>query len=236
MGTHRLFVGNGVYPKFRSTPSKYRDFPARADDIAGVVRRSKADCATFGELGFYECQSLASELGGDWQYDRSQGNGRHGVIGEGLNSIWTKKSVFDQPENDLRDCNMPSAGQAQRTYIDCRIREVKDPTAHVTLGCFHETLGDAAKFEYTKALVRRVGNRRALIAGDFPLTADDDDLAYMKQAGFVVHERSQHTPMTAFTRRGITVTGVDHVSDLRLFDHQYLLVDFTIPTGKVPPA
>jgi hypothetical protein len=231
VSTHKVFIANAVYPRFTSTPSKYRNFPGRADTIADLVRQSGADCATFGEMGYYEARTLAQQLPG-WQYDRAQGTGSAGAINQGLNSVWSKESVWDQPEDRVSDYNMPSAGQWQRTLIICRLIEKADPTAFVGLGAYHETLGNAAKMAYTKALVQKVGDRRVLLGGDFPRTDDDDDLAYMKRNGFTVHERTSATPMACFTKGAVTVTDVDHRTSTTCFDHGYLVVSFSIPNKK----
>lgn len=232
MSTHKLFIANGVYPRFSSTPSKYRNFDGRADDIASLVVKSGADCATFGEMGFNECKSLASHLSG-WQYDRAQGKGKPGTVNEGLNSVWSKKSVWSQPESRVSDYNMPSADQWQRTMILCRLIEKAKPakgyeTAFLTLGAYHETLGDAAKMQYTKAMVDKVGDRRVILGGDFPRTDDDDDLAYMKKNKFVVHGRTSKTPMACFTKNAVKVKEVQVLESPKVFDHPYLVVTFSI--------
>lgn len=232
MSTHKLFVANAVFPRFSSTPSKYRNFGSRADDIAALVKKSGADCATFGEMGYNECKTLASHLS-DWQYDRAQGSSRPGTVNEGLNSVWSKESVWSQPEDRVSDYNMPSGGQWQRTLILCRLIEKAKPkagyeSAFVTVGAFHETLGNAAKMQYTKAMVDKVGDRRVILGGDFPRTDDDDDLLVMKKAGFVVHERVSATPMTCFTQGSVRVTDVDHLENSKVFDHGYLVVTFSI--------
>lgn len=231
MGAHKVFIANAVYPNFLSTPSKYRNFTPRADNIAGLIRDSGADCATFGEMGFYQSQILANHLGSGWQYDRAQGSAGPGQVNEGLNSVWSKTSVWDQPEDRLHDWNMPSAGQWQRTLIIARLIEKADPSAFVGLGAFHETLGNDAGLAYVKAMVSKVGAKRVLLGGDFKRTQDDDDLAYMKARGFTVHERVSSTPMACFTKGAVTVTDVQHMTDSRCFDHGYLVVSFSL-AGK----
>ncbi len=221
MSAHKLFVANAVYPLFRSTPAKYRNFGSRAGRIADLVKGSGADCATFGEMGKPQCAELAERLPG-WQYDRAQ---------SGLNSSWTKSSVWNQPESDVSDYNLPSSGQMQRTLLLARITEKADPTAFVSLGAYHETLGNAGGMAYVVALIARIGERRVLLGGDFKRTDDDDDIAVMKKAGFVFHERVDATPMTCITQGDVKVTDVDHREDPRAFDHSYLVVSFTIP-GK----
>ncbi len=230
MSSHKAFIANGVYPWFGSTASEYRNFAARAGHIADLVNASGADCATFGEMGKEECLTLASHLP-EWQYDRAQGKGS-GHWQQGINSVWSKKSVWNQPESDLSDYDMPSGGQTPpRTLILARITEKADPTAFVSLGAYHETLGNAGGMAYVVALIARIGERRVLLGGDFKRTDDDDDIAVMKKAGFVFHERVDATPMTCITQGNVKVTDVDHREDPRAFDHSYLVVSFTIP-GK----
>jgi hypothetical protein len=226
---HRLFVANGVFPRFSSTPARYRNWTSRAPYVAGLVRASGADCATFGELGRSECATLARFLPG-WQYDRAQGGAQ-----EGLNSVWSKTAVWDQPEAGVHDWNLPSGGQWQRTLILAKITERADPTAFVSLGAYHETLGNDAGMAYVVAMIARIGERRVILGGDFKRTDDDDDVIVMKRAGFVFHERVDATPMTVITQHAVTVSGVDHVRDTRAFDHEHLIVDFSIK-GKDPEA
>jgi hypothetical protein len=221
-------VANGVYPWFGSTPSRYRNFGARAGRIAGLLKASRADCATFGEMGRGECQQLAEHLPG-WQYDRAQGTGA-GNFQEGLNSIWTKASVWSQPESEVRDYVLPSGDQSPRTLVFCKVTEKADPTTFVTLGAYHETLGNNAGMAYVMSMIAKLGERRCILGGDFKRTDDDDDIAVMKKAGFRFHERVSSTPMTCITQHGVTVYGVDHRADLHAFDHDYLVVDFSIPT------
>lgn len=229
MGTHKVFIANGVFPRFNSTPAKYRDFSARSDDIARLVKDSGADCATFGEMGKPECLQLATHLDG-WQYDRAQGRGL-GTDVEGLNSVWSKMSVWDQPEDRLGDWCMPSAGQWVRTLIIARLIEKADPTAFVGLGAFHETLGNVGGMQYVKAMIEKVGGKRVLLGGDFKRTDDTDDIAVMTKAGFVFHERTSGTPMTCITKGAVRVTDVQHITNSRCFDHGYLVVSFSL-AGK----
>lgn len=233
MSEHKVFIANGVYPYFRSTATKYRigTFKARAKYIAGLVEKSGADCATFGEWGRQQCLQLAEFLP-DWQYDRAQGKGSTNFT-QGINSVWTKPAVWDHPESGISDYNMPSGTQTPpRTLILARITEKADPTAFVQLGAYHETLGNAAGMQYVVAMIARIGERRVLLGGDFKRTDDDDDVAVMKRAGFKFHERVNATPMTCITQGNVTVTNVEHEYDLRAFDHGHLVVTFNIPSAK----
>lgn len=234
MTRHKVFIANGVFPRFTSTPARYRDFGARAKDIADEVKDSGADCATFGELGQRECAKLAEHL--PFQYDRAQGRGL-GTGLEGLNSVWSSPKVWDQPEDRLVDRNLPSGGEWQRTLLLARlILKGGDPADEFfTLGAFHETLGQAAGYSYVKAMVKAVGGKRVLLGGDFKRTGDRDDLAYMRSNGFAVHERSAATPMVCFTKGSVPVSDVDHRRNTRLFDHDFLVVSFSIPDRKVAP-
>jgi hypothetical protein len=233
VSTHKVVICNSVYPWFRSTAAKYRDFPARAGHIADLVNQSGADCATFGEMGYEECRELARHLP-DFQYDRAQGHGSGHWI-QGINSVWSKTAVWNQPESDLGDWVLPSGDQTPpRTLIIAKLTEKKDPTAFVSLGAFHETLGNDLGMQYVQAMIQKVGNKRILLGGDFKRTGDSDDIAAMKKAGFTFHERVSATPMTCITKNAVTVTAVDHRNDARAFDHPFLVVDFSIPTGVKP--
>jgi hypothetical protein len=236
MSTHKLFVANAVYPHFTSTPSKYRNFDGRADDIAALVKKSGADVATFGEMGYYQAKALAEALGSDWQYDRAHGSADPGKQGEGLNCVFSKRSVWKQPEDGLRDHNMPSGNEWQRTLLLAGLTEVKDSTAHIFVGAYHETLDNAVGLAYVKAMVKAVGRKRVILGGDFKRTGDNDDLAYMKAKGFTVHERVEYTPMACFTKGAVTVTDVDHLENSKCFDHEYLVVTFSIKNKKPDPA
>lgn len=230
MSRHKLFVANGVFPRFGSTPSRYRNpFAPRARRIAGLVGDSGADCATFGELGRPECATLAGYMP-SWQYDRAQGGPQ-----EGLNSAWTHTKAWSQPEAGLSDYSMPSAGQWTRTLILARITELSDPTAFVQLGAFHSTLTNAGGLAYVRALIDKVGERRVLLAGDLKRTGDDDDIALLKRNGYTLHERRSSTPMVAMTQGKVEVHDVVHKTDPRAFDHGYLVVDFSI-YGAAPAA
>jgi hypothetical protein len=235
VSAHRALIANGVFPWFRSTPSRYRSgsLTSRLKYVAGLVKDSGAGCATFGELGLAECATLARYL--PWQYDRAQGTGR-GLWQAGINSCWSDPDTWDQPESGLGDFVMPSAGQTPpRTLLLAQLK-AKTGTDTFTLGAFHETLTNAAGLAYVKAMVGKVDARpgNILLGGDFKRTGDSDDLAYMRAHKLVVHERTAGTPMACFTRGDITVQGVDHISRPKAFDHEYLVVDFTINSPATP--
>jgi hypothetical protein len=225
VSAHRAFVANAVFPRFTSTPTRYRSgtLRSRCKYIAGLVLDSGAGFATFGEFGRYECGVLSEYL--PWQYDRAQGGPQ-----EGLNSVWSDPDTWKQPESGLGDFVLPSAGQWTRTLLLAQLSAVKGSDT-LTVGAFHETLTNAGGLAYVKAMVARADKRAGdvFLGGDFKRTGDNDDLAYMRSHKYVVHERTAGTPMACFTRgSGIVVTGVDHVSRPRAFDHEHLVVDFTL--------
>lgn len=234
MSTHRVFIANGVYPGFGSTPARYRDYDARVGRIADLVRRSGADCAAFGETGYHQAQKLATALG--WKYDRTQGSAPAGRIGEGLNVGLYDTGPWDQPNGRVSDYNMPSAGQAQRTLLVQRLVEQSDKAAFFGLTVGHSTLGNAGGLAYVKAMIDKIGDRRVLVGMDLKRTQDTDDLALLKRSGFKVHGRTSRTPMVCLTKGKVNVLDVDYVSDARAFDHDALVVTFSLPNTPKDPA
>jgi hypothetical protein len=235
---HRLFVANGQFPRFTRSPP----FGPRVADVARKIRDSNADCAALTELGYNECAALAArpEMDG-WQYDRAQGRGRN-VVGEGLTSVWSKTAVFHQPEARLHDWNETSFGQWQRTFLLARLEETKDRTAFVSVGAFHFAAegspldragANRAKLAQVKETIRLVGDRRVLLAGDFPRTDAADDEALFVNAGYTLHGRDPKTPMCAVSRGAVRVTRTTRKPHGAAFDHDYQLIDFTL-TGALP--
>src|SRR4051812_44187258 len=101
MSSHKLLVANVEFPRY----SKSRAFDPRLDDIIRVFRKSQANVATLSECGYNEAMAIASELGGDWEYDRAPGRGRN-VPGEGLNCVFRNRKFWKQRSGELWDWNL----------------------------------------------------------------------------------------------------------------------------------
>lgn len=234
MSTHRVFIANLVFPRFSSTPARYRNFDARAGRVADLVRDYRCDTATLSECGFEQAQTLIRRLG--WRYDRAQGSGRPGQPGEGMNVSAYNPHVFEHPKGRLSDYNMPSDGQWQRTLLLQRIVEKGDDAAFVGLTSGHSTLGNAGGLAYVKAMIDKIGDRRVIVGMDLKRTQDDDDLAALRRAGFKIHGRDDRTPMVCLIKGKVTVTDVEYVRDRAAFDHDALVVTYTLPNTPKDPA
>jgi hypothetical protein len=239
MSRHKTLVVNAQYPRFSGSPALTT---RRADAIAGLFTEHGCDTAVFGEAGYNECLRLSGQPGlRGIEYDRAQGRGR-GIIGEGLNSVWSDPDVWRRAS--VSDYSLPSFGQWQRTALGVRLEEVADPTAFATVFAVHFAAkgapltaagADRAKLAQVKYLASKTGERRTMWLGDFPRTGASDDLRWLDGQGYRNPGRTSTTPLTVLVQGAITVHAVTRHAHGSMFDHDYLVADWSVTGKKVQP-
>jgi hypothetical protein len=229
--THRMAVVNGIYPGFGGPPMT----AARADAIVRKIPKGVDVLATC-ETGAHGCATIAEALGENWSYQRAQGT----TAREGLNGVFWDQRAWDWQDKRAHDWTLPSAGQWPRTLLLVRLAEVADPTAFVWAGAFHlaakgspltAAAADRVKWIQSHKLVELIGDRRALIGGDFPRTGDDDDMRYLNSQGWTFNGRTDRTPLTTLKHGAVKVGGTTFVDGGALLDHDIQVTTFTVASA-----
>lgn len=232
---HRTFIANGQYPRFTGSPA----FAPRAPNIAKVILAHDCDSAVFNEMGYRECVMLSNQPAvNHWEYDRAQGAGR-GVPGEGLNSVWTNPQVWAR--SNLSDYNLPSFGQWQRTALGVRLTEI-DAGGFAKLFAVHfaakgaplsAASADRAKLAQVKYLRKKNADSRVAWMGDFPRTGRSDDLAWLTKEDYKTGYAASRTPLAVLVHGAVTVHSVTAFSHGSMFDHDYLVAEWSVAGKEV---
>lgn len=230
MSAHRVTVVNLEYFTSKTMSS------GKADRIVDLIPKD-TDLVVVCEAGASIRRTINAALnrerGGRW----SRKGARPGLGREGVNGILWDRRRWNFPGREWFR-TLASGGQWPRFLVMVRLEEVGDPTAFTQVVAFHlaakgapltASQADGVKREQTNALRAFIGNKRVLGAGDFPRTGDDDDLAYLERQGVKFHGRTDRTPLTVFTRRGVTVTSVRVIESGQLLDHDLVSAAFTVP-------
>lgn len=232
MTAHRITVVNCEYFTSKTMTA------GKADRIVDLIPKD-TDVVVVCEAGLLIRRAINGALnrkrGGRW----SRKGARPGLGREGVNGIlWNRRAWKWTGREWFR--TLTSGGQWPRFLVMVRLEGVADPVEFVQVVAFHlaakgaplsASQADRVKRDQTNALRDFIGNKRVLGAGDFPRTGDDDDLAYLKREGVEFHGRTDRTPLTVFTRRGVSVSSVKVIESGQLLDHDLVSAAFTVP-GK----
>lgn len=232
---HAMLALNVQFPGFSGSPALT---DARARLIADLIN-DLCDVAALSECGRDEAAKIARFAGQRWNYDRAQGDGGDGP-GEGLNAIIRRRDVWHgRPGKRLRDVNLRSHGQWQRTLLLVPLADKEDrflAAGATHLAAVGAPLGragaNAAKLDQVRQLVDVVGDGRALIGLDLPRTDDDDDVRLLEREGWTLHGRTDATPLVNMSHGAIRAGASRKIDTGRACDHDAMLTPFTLPETK----